>query len=548
MKGIEGLAQALVAEGVDTVFTLIGGGVDELARLLKDEHRIRVVEVRHEEVAVGMADGYARATGKIGVAIVCMGPGLANACAPMIALKMAKSPVLVIVGDTTPEDRHGPMTIAQTPLLEATVGHVVEALTVGKLSENVALALRHIRLGRGPAALHLGPGMRQSIPEGWRYDGQVLSSVDRATVVPSPKDVQAVAALLRESKRPLILAGRGAYRAGARESLVELARRSGALLATSLLARDWFAGDPYSLGLSGGFAMNQAVPIFKQADLLVVFGASLNSYTFGHGMLYPQARIVHVDIDPGAIDDWTPAHKGVVADARAMAQALLLELAPQQRPGWRDEAMARRIREIDRFAGRDMVERPGGANPRRVVEALDRLLPRERILLTDIGYFMGIPAAYMTVKSPGDIVLPWHLGRVGCGLPVALGAAAGRPGVPVAAFVGDGGFMAALNALDTVSTLGLPVIIVVMDNQGFEAERRLFEMRGVSTDVGSYRTPDLAALGRTLGLQAARITNAASIESALRGFDPTRPVLLHVVLDRESPPDEMDIAQRRQEI
>ena len=146
--------------------------------------------------------------------------------------------------------------------------------------------------------------------------------------------------------------------------------------------------------------------------------------------------------------------KVVLGDAKAAAQALLMSIDRKiEHPEWRGDAMAKRIKATDRFKDCDMAERPGRANPRRVVDACDRLLPKNRVVLTDIGLFMGVPAAYMTVPTPGDIVFPWQLGRVGCGLPVALGAAVGRPDRVVAAFLGDGGMMAAMNALDTVKAL-----------------------------------------------------------------------------------------------
>ncbi len=154
MLGHEALAEALVAEGTEVVFGLIAGGVERLASVLHAKHKVRFIKVRHEEVAIGMADGYSRATGKIGVALVGPGPGLSNAGAAMQGARMAKSRMLVIVGAPAPDgDRHGPMLIDQPPFLKATIGAIQDLRAPGTMSEDVALAFRHIRLGRGPIAL-----------------------------------------------------------------------------------------------------------------------------------------------------------------------------------------------------------------------------------------------------------------------------------------------------------------------------------------------------------------------------------------------------------
>ena len=199
------------------------------------------------------------------------------------------------------------------------------------------------------------------------------------------EDIRDVAALFKAAQRPVILAGHGAFLADARPELVALADRTGSLLVTSLLAREWFVSDPYNLGVSGGFSTAGASEILEQADLVVAFGATLNNSTLRHGTLYPAAKLVQIDVDPAAIDDLNHVYLGVIADARQMAQALAMAVEPISRPDWRGGAMARRIAAIDHWRDRDMTDRPGGANPRGVVDALDKGLPRNRLVLTDIG-------------------------------------------------------------------------------------------------------------------------------------------------------------------
>lgn len=540
MKGYEALAAALVAEGVDTVFGLLGNGVLQLSRHLADHHGVRFVAARHEEVAVGMADGYARATGKVGVAIICYGPGLANASAALLAARMSGSRVLAIVGSGFGVDPHNNMSFDQPPLLHATIGAVEELASPATLAGRVRAGFHHVRHGKGPIALHF-PLSDADMPADWRYapDAPVAP---RPATPPDAEQIGALAERLSSAKRPVILAGMGAWRAGAGDAIRALAARSGALIATTLLTKNWLAEDPYTVGLSGGFSTADAVELLSMADLLVAFGASLNDYTFGHGLLYRGAEIVQIDADPAAFGEYRLVTQAIVGDARLAAEALNAALPPKPSSTWRDEAMAERIGAIDRWRGLDTQERPGAANPRAVVAAIDRDAPADRMLVTDIGLFIGVPLAHMRVPTPDDLVMPIMLGRVGCGLPVALGAALGRPDHVAILFVGDGGFMASTNALDTLATLGAPVLVVVMDDGGLGAERRLFDLAGQTSTIADHRTPDLVALAGVYGIAAARVASAADAEAALAAYDRSGPLLLHVIVDSSVPTTEMDAA------
>jgi thiamine pyrophosphate-dependent acetolactate synthase large subunit-like protein len=547
MNGFEALATALVAEGVDTVFGMIGAGVDRLSAVLHSKHKVRYVKVRHEDVAVGMAHGYARATGKIGVAIVSSGPGLANCGASMLQARMAKVPVLLIAGGHSPgSSRHGNSLTDQPPFLKATIGAVQDCRTPETLSEDVALAFRHLRLGRGPIALHFyGPIAQAQLPDDWKYEAQGLSTTETTAIAPDPADVQDIVARIKKAKRPIILAGRGAHLAGAKSALLELSERIGALLATSLLARDMFVESPYSLGVSGGFAYGDASEIMKECDLLIGFGARLTPHTMSHGKVYTNAEKIQIDIDPAALEDTFQMDKVVQADARLAAQALLVSLKKIERPDWRGPSMAKRIKSIDRFKNRGLKEAPGKANHRRVVDACDKLLPKERIVSTDIGQFLGVPASYMSVQSPADLLYEWDLGRVGGGLAIAAGAAVGRPDRLVVAFLGDAGMMAAMHVLPTIKDADIPICIVVMDNNGFESERWIFTKTGDDMFTADYDTPELSKLANALGLDGYKVTSSDEMTRLLKSTDfRNRSSLIHVIVGKIYP-IEMELSKGR---
>ena len=538
MKSYEALAAALAAEGVDTVFGLLGNGVLDLGRELADKHNIRFIAARHEEVAVGMADGYARATGRIGVAIICFGPGLANAAAALLAARMQGSRVLAIVGGAVGEDPHNNMSYEQVPLLKASIGTVVEAFSPAALSRDLARCMRHLHHGAGPIALHYHNG-RAEMPEGWTWQPAAVQSAP--PLGPRVTDIEALAALIDQAERPLILAGRGLFLSEGKAAAHALAEAAGGLLATTLLTKNWLDDDPFCIGLSGGFSPRQAVPILNEADLVVALGASLNDYTFGHGLLYRSARIVHVDTNPAAFGDYRQPHLAILGDARLVAEALAARLAP--RPRWRTPATAARITAINRWDGLEMAEGQGAANPRRIVEVADRLLPSPRLLTTDIGLFLAVPAAHLSVTSPADILFPWQLGRVGCALAVSMGAAIGRPDAVAACFVGDGGMMASMNALATLAEYQPNVVLFVMDDDGLGAERRLFQLAGIQSSVADQKTPDLVAIAHAHGLRAVRVDSSAALEAHLGGQPVGQgPLLVHVRIDSGIPTTEMDAA------
>jgi thiamine pyrophosphate-dependent acetolactate synthase large subunit-like protein len=538
MKSFEALAAALAAEGVDTVFGLLGNGVLDLSRELADRHGIRFVAARHEEVAVGMADGYARATGRIGVAIICFGPGLANAAAALLAARMSGSRLLAIVGGAIGAEPHNNMSYEQVPLLKATVGEVVEAVSPATLTRDLSRCLAHLRHGQGPIALHYHNG-RADMPDGWHWTPAPVREAPPLT--PRDEDVAALAGMIRAAHKPVILAGRGLFLADGKAAASALAEAAGGLLATTLLTKNWLDDDRFCIGLSGGFSAREAARILNEADLVVALGASLNDYTFGHGLLYRGARLVHVDVNPAAIGDYRQPDLAVLGDARLVAEALTHRLGTTPRPGWRDEAMAARIAGINRWEGLEMAEGQGAANPRRIVEVADRLLPKPRLLTTDIGLFLAVPAAHMSVASPSDILFPWQLGRVGCALAISMGAAMGRPDAIATCFVGDGGMMASMNALATLAEYRPPVVLFVMDDDGLGAERRLFQLAGVESSVADQRTPDLVAIAQAHGLEAVRVETSAALEAHL-ATPPSGPLLVHVKIDSAIPTTEMDAA------
>lgn len=547
MKVFEGLASAVRAEGARYLFGLLGGGNERFAAALTADPDVRWIATRHEQAAVGMADGFARASGEPAVAALSHGPGITNAATHMTAARLARSPLLVVCGDHGADDRRtSPMSFDQEPLLRATIGSVTTIAGPRSLTDDLDYAFRQLRTGGGPVALNLPSHVDDAeLPESWAYEPR-RRTAPVTRVSPDRGALDRVVEEVQKASRIVILAGRGAVAAGARDALVGLADRTGAVLATTLLARGLFRGCPADAGISGGFGAPSAQRFLREADLVLSFGASLNHHTTNRRSLYRQAVIVHVDTRREAFDVWEPADIGLVGDCALTAELLSSVLderghRPRNTPPVADLAAA------SAWEGIDLGTPDTGINPHAAVRLLDEALPTKRLVGTDIGWFMGVPGAHMDVAAPEDAFYPWFFGGVGSGLSEAMGATLARPDLPSVFFIGDGGLLLALSDLETMSREQIPMLVVVVDDGGFGAERLRYGHMGLPEDFADYRNPDLSAVARALGLRAFRADDHASLERAIAEITATpesvrTPTLLHLVVDRWLPSPEMDRA------
>jgi thiamine pyrophosphate-dependent acetolactate synthase large subunit-like protein len=314
--------------------------------------------------------------------------------------------------------------------------------------------------------------------------------------------VLALADLLAGARRPVFVAGRGARHA--RAELTALADRCGALLATSAVARGLFAGSPWSLDVSGGFASPLAAELIRGADVLVAWGCTLSMWTTRHGRLIgPHATVGQVDLDPDAIGAHQPVDVGVLGEVGQAAAAVRAELAGRghQAAGYRDPALADRIGREVRW--RDLPYADDGTadriDPRTLSVALDDLLPAERLVAVDSGNFMGYPSMFLSVPDEQGFCFTQAFQSIGLGLATAIGAALARPDrLPVAA-LGDGGALMGIAELDTAVRLGLPLVVVVYNDCGYGAEVHHFGPDGFPLHTVRFPDTDIAAIGRGFG-------------------------------------------------
>jgi thiamine pyrophosphate-dependent acetolactate synthase large subunit-like protein len=505
MRVAHAIGEALTQAGVTHVFGLVGSGNFSVTNALVASGA-RFIPARHECAAVSMADGYARVSGGVGVATVHQGPGLTNAMTAITEAAKARTPLLVVAADTSAGAVRSNFRIDQAGLAAA-VGAVPERIyTANSALLDLARSWRTASIERRTVVLNLPLDVQaEEAPEA----AGMADPLELHVPVPAPDAVSHVADLIEAARRPVIIGGRGAVIADARESLEQLGDRSGALFATSANANGLFFANPWSLGISGGFATPTAARLLEQADLIIAFGASLNMWTTRHGTLIgPAVRVVQVDVDQGAIEAHIRIDAGIVGDAGAAARALVAEL---ERRGFSSEGF--RSAEVKgaiaaaawRDVGYEDQSDERSIDPRTLSASLDELIPSERIVAVDSGHFMGWPPMYMSVPDPFGFVFTQSFQSIGLGLSSAIGAAIARPDRLTVACLGDGGALMAAGELETIARLSLPVLVVVYNDAAYGAEVHHFAPDGEPLDNVRFPDTDFAALARAFGARGTTV-------------------------------------------
>jgi thiamine pyrophosphate-dependent acetolactate synthase large subunit-like protein len=529
----EAVGRALAGMGVDTVFGLMGSGNLAVTNALRDAGA-RYYAARHECGAICMADGYGRVSGRLAACSVHQGPGLTNTITGLTEAAKSRTPLIVLAAEMPGAAVRSNFRIDQVGLVEA-VGATAERVHgAASAMADVARAVRRARVERRAVVLMLPLDVQaaqcpDALPQA--ADGPAL-----APPRPGEAAVAALADLLAGAERPAIVAGRGAVLAGAGTPLRALGELTGALLATSAVANGLFAGDPYDLGIAGGFATPLAARLLGEADAVVAFGAGLNQWTTSHGrLLASDAAVAQVDLDEEAIGAHRPVDLGVIGDAAATAEALVAALADRAPAGAarRTPALAAEI------AARRWRDEPypeshaaGVLDPRTLSIALDDLLPAERTVVVDSGAFMGWPSMYLRVPDAAGFVFPQAFQCVGLALGNAIGAALARPDRLTVAALGDGGALMSLPELETLGRLGLPMLVVIYDDAAYGAEVHHFGPMGEAVDLAQFPQTDFEGLARAAGchgLTARSLDDLGALRDWLSA--PDRPFVLDAKVD-----------------
>lgn len=536
MKVAEAVGRALRAAGVEQVFGVVGSGNFHLTNALVAAGA-RFVAARHEGGAATMADAYARVSGTVAAVSVHQGPGLTNAMTGIAEAAKSRTPLVVLAAEVT---RPTSNFYVDQDALGAAVGAVPMRITSAERAvEETCEAVRRALHERRTVLLNL-PLEIQELDASEGALAQAAPPPPRPAVEPAAAEVAALARVLEGARRPVFVAGRGARAAGARDALEALAERCGALLATSAVARGLFHDNPWSLDVSGGFASPLAAELIGGADVIVGWGCALNMWTMRHGALIGEGTtVVQVDDDPTALGKHREVHLGVTGDVERTARHVLAasggKLEGLRTPG-NAEAISRRVRWRDvpyeDTGTRDRID------PVTLSIALDDILPAERVVGIDSGNFMGHPSMFLSVPDQDGFCFTQAYQSIGLGLATAIGAALARPDrLPVAA-LGDGGALMGAADLDTVRRLGLPMVVVVYNDDAYGAEVHHFGPDGHPLDTVEFPPTDIAAVARGYGFEAVTVHTRADLKAVRDWVDGPRsaPLLIDakVVRDRGS--------------
>lgn len=503
------LAEDIRALGVTTCFGLMSDDTLGLIAAL-DSMGVQFCSARHETNAVLAAEGYAAATGSLGVALIGRGPALANGMHGIMVASRSGNPVLVISGDaeaTSTPNAVGP------DYKGFNAASVMTAAGVRAFTASSAETARHI-LAEAVAAARRGSAVTLHLPASVQnrpvHRSSDMARGSTATApAPAPGRAQAIDAashLLGKSRRPVIVAGRGAYRAGAREALEQLAAKTGALIVTSLKAKDMFRGSPYNLGVIGSLSHSLARRFVEQADCVVAFGASLNFLTTSSGAALPDAPIIHVDSNRNSIGRWFMADVAVVGDARIVARQLIDALPESdgaEHP-FHSDAVKHAIATFDLGQDFSPAHTARTLDPRSLAMRLNAMLPAKRNLIYDAGNFM-MAATYLEVPSPSHFKISSDFASMGAGFGTALGFAKARPDEANVLIIGDGGFMMTLSELESVARNEIALVVVVMNDCAYGAELQICRLRNLPEATSIFPDIDFAPIAEALGFEAATI-------------------------------------------
>ncbi|WP_157157400.1 thiamine pyrophosphate-binding protein [Diaminobutyricimonas sp. LJ205] len=501
-----------LARHVDHVFGVMGNGNAYFLDALERETSASFTAVRHEGGAVVAADAYHRSGGGLAAATATYGAGFTNTLTALAEAVQARVPLVLVVGDEPTSGRRS-WDVDQIALAS---GVGARTYTVGRAdaAATTIIAIEHALSYRVPTVL--------AIP----YD---VATVDAGPVPVTPEPqlpepliptgpfataaVKDAAAALAGAHRPVLLAGRGAWLAGAGEALGALAEATGALTASTALGRGLFPDARYDLGVTGGFGAEAAMALIHDADVAVVFGASLNQFTMRFGGLFaPGTRVIQVDVAPTA----THPHIGafIRGDAAVVANALVAELgargaAPR---GWRESLDLSGVTEHD--PGEPLAS-DGRLDPRSAARRIAELLPSDRVVVSDGGHFLGWSNMYWPVASPDRMVMVGTAYQsIGLGFPSVPGAAMAKPDATIVLSTGDGGGLMALADLETaVRVAGGRGLAVVWNDAAYGAEVNLYGLKGLAD--GPMRIPevDFASLASAVGAEGVVVRELPDLDT-----------------------------------
>ncbi len=533
LTGAQIMCRTLVDAGVEVMFGYPGGAIMPFYDALHGHAGLRHILVRHEQAAAHAADGYARASNRVGVCVATSGPGATNLVTGLATAHMDGSPVLAITGQVG-RPMLGRDAFQETDVVGVTLPvtkHNVLVRDIEDLADDVREAMAIALEGRpGPVLVDVPKDVQNQKAE-YRSRTEPL----RRQREPGPEllddaTVREVARLIAEAERPLLMIGRGVIVSGAYAEVRELAERTGTPVITTLLgisgfpqAHELHLGMP---GMHGEVHINKAI---QAADLIVGIGMRFDDRVTGNTATFaPRAKIVHIDVNPAAIGLNVPVAIGIVGDARRVLERLLSAVTPRTCLPWREEIRRLRHDREELFTG--------GLSPEVILSALADVTHGRCTIVSDVGQHQMWVAQRYPFQRPNTHITSGGLGAMGFAVPAAMGVRLARPDEPVWAISGDGGFQMNMAEMATMVQEGIEVKLAVFNN-GYLGMVRQWQQffHGGRYSNTPILSPDYVKLADAYGIPGWRVKQAGDVTEALRQANATPgPALVELVIEQEA--------------
>jgi acetolactate synthase I/II/III large subunit len=526
LTGAQILWECLVKEGVETVFGYPGGAILPAYDAMLD-YPVRHVLVRHEQGAAHMADGYARASGRVGVAVATSGPGATNLTTGIATAMLDSVPTVFITGQV-PSKLLGTDAFQETDVTGITLPitkHNYLVTEARELARTLREAFLVARSGRpGPVLVDICKDAQQQKTE-FEWPEEIHLPGDKDIAPPRAEDLRRAVELIEKAERPLILAGHGVVRSGSSRLLQEFVEKTGTPVASTLLGLGGFpASHPLSLGMMGMHGEAFVNTAIQKADLLLAFGMRFDDRVTGNLKTYaPHAKKIHVEIDASEVGKNVAVDVHLLADLRATLEALLPLVSASKHEEWARQIAAGRAE----TRSRDIVHQPdtGRLLAPHVIHDLWKATDGNAVIVTDVGQHQMWEAQYYPHEHPRTLITSGGLGTMGFALPAAIGAKMARPDAEVWVVAGDGGFQMTQCELATLQQEKLDVKIAVVNN-GFlgmvrQWQEFFYERRYAATPMLS---PDFVTLAAAYGIPGRRVSQRGdvvpTVEEARRSGGP----------------------------
>ena len=532
LNGSQIIIECLLEQGVDTIFGYPGGAIlnvyDELYRY---QDRIHHILTSHEQGASHAADGYARATGKVGVCMATSGPGATNLVTGIATAYMDSVPMVAITCNVAlsllGKDSFQEVDIAGITMPITKHSFIVK--DVNNLADAMRRAFKIAQTGRpGPVLVDVTKDVTAALTEFAPHTPEIIQ---RKVDTINQNDIDAVLKVIRESEKPMIFAGGGTVISGADAELREFVKKVDAPVTDSLMGKGAFDGnDPYYVGMLGMHGTKTANKSVTECDLLLVLGSRFSDRVIGNAEKFAyRAKIVQIDIDPVEINKNIQIDYSIIGDLKSILEILNKKLEQQYHKEWIDKVMARK-EALPMNYNTEILTGP------YVMERISELTEDNAIITTDVGQHQMWAAQYYKYRRPRQLLTSGGMGTMGYGLGACIGAKIGMPDKTVINIAGDGCFRMNMNEIATATRYNVPIIQIVFNNHALGMVRQwqtLFYGKRYSSTILEDKM-DFCKVSEAMGARAIRVTKKEEVDDALKeALAAEEPVVIEVVIPQD---------------